>query len=523
MLVTWRGAGAALLIAAASAIAAPAQPAVPHLTGRVIDSETGLPIRDVTIRLSGRREFTATTDAEGRFWTESLPGGMYFVVASKDGYLPSNPQSPTGIPLKLWVRSGGPLSVQQDWMLERAARIRGVVLDPYDKPIAGVRVIAAKRGRSSGGWPALELKSTGTTGADGRFSIGGLQRGPYVIAFETNVGGMMRWSFSPGIADPRHASQVEAVLEGAGQPVTLRAAAAPLARVPVLTLTMGGAPIAHARVELTPWQPFAGGDAPAVMTTDTDSAGRGAFLNLPTGRHRVIARAPGSSSSAATARGEATLELPDQISRPLEVRMAQTRPACVFTRIETDGAARGDFEAPPSIDIEARDLLLAGERLRTRVALGEVARLNGLAPGSTLALSAFAQQPLWALSRFSPAAPAPRGEVPIDAAAAGCIAAYFRRTTQVISGRIALPESDWAPEVEVTAVPLDSDASPVAVTAMLDDGTFRLTGISIGMRYRVTAVPLGIDLYSIGVTDRQSVIATGGDTITVPLSVPIAR
>ena len=29
-------------------------------------------------------------------------------------------------------------------------------------------------------WPDLALESTGTTGPDGRFSIGGLQRGPYV-------------------------------------------------------------------------------------------------------------------------------------------------------------------------------------------------------------------------------------------------------------------------------------------------------------------------------------------------------
>jgi hypothetical protein len=43
------------------------------------------------------------------------------------------------------------------------------------------------------------------------------------------------------------------------------------------------------------------------------------------------------------------------------------------------------------------------------------------------------------------------------------------------------------------------------------------------MRYRVSAVPLGIDLFAIGAADRQSLIAGGGDTITVPLSVPIAR
>lgn len=524
MLVNWRGPAAALAVAAAAAATvSSAQHPVPHLTGRAIDAETGLPIKDVTIRLSGRREFTALTDAAGRFWTEALPDGMYFVVASKDGYLPSTPQSPIGIPLKLWVRSGGPLTVQQDWMLERAAGIRGIVLDPYDRPLAGVRVIAAKRGGPTSGWPDLDLRSTGTTGADGRFSIAGLQRGPYVLAFETNTDGDKRWSFSPGIADPRHASQVEAVLDGVRQSVTLRASAGPLARVPVLTLTAGGAPVANARVELTPWQPFAGGDEPGVIAIDTDSSGRGTFPNLPAGLHRVLARAPGSPASAATARGAATLELPDQLARPLEVRMQQTRDACILTRIETDGAARGDFEAPPSIDIAARGLLLAGERVQERVELGEVARLTGLAPRATLALSPFAQQPLWALSRFSPASPSPRGEVPIDSAAAGCIAAYFRRTTQVITGRIALPESDWAPEVEITAVPLDSEAAPIAVTAMSDNGTFRLTGISIGMRYRVTAAPLGVDVDAIGLSGRQSVIAAGGDTITVPLSVPIAR
>lgn len=524
MIRAWRG--AALLAALAVAGAWPsAQGPVPHLTGRVIDAETGLPVPGATIRVSGRFEFTATSDAEGRYRTGALHGGMYFVVASKEGYLPSHPQSPAGVPLRLWVRSGGPLSVQEDWMLERAARIRGVVLDPYDNPLPGVRVIAARRARAPapGAWPGLDLRSTGTTGADGRFEIAGLQRGPYVLAFETNIAGRDRWSFSPGIADPRHASLVEAVHENVDQTVTLRAAASPLARVPVLTMTTGGAPVANARVELTPWRPFAGGDTPAIIAIDTDSTGRGAFTNLPVGVHRVVARAPSPPSSTAAFRGEALVTIPDEGARVAGIRLEQARDTCVLTRIETDGAARGDLESPPAIDIDALDVLLQGERIHARVTLGQAATLRGLAPRSRLALSAFAEQPRWALSRFSPETPAPRGQIPIDAAAAGCVAAYFRRTTEVISGRIHLPESDWAPEVEVIAVPLDSDASPVAVTAMSEDGTFRLPGLSLGMRYRVSAVPRGIDFDAIGVSDRQSVVATGGESIAVPLSVPIAR
>ncbi|MDQ3168612.1 MAG: carboxypeptidase-like regulatory domain-containing protein [Acidobacteriota bacterium] len=524
MILPWRGAAAALAVAAAAAATvSTAQRPVPYLTGRVIDAETGVAIPGVMIRLSGRREFIATTDRDGRYWSEALPNGMYFVVASKDGYLPSEPQSPTGVPLRLRIRDGGALSVQQDWMLEPAARIRGRVLDHYDRPLAGVRVMAARRARSVDGWPELDLKASAVTAADGRFEIRGLRRGPYILAFEADSNGATRWSFSPGIADPRHASLVEAVASNVNRSVDLRAAISPLARVAVATMTTGGAPIPNAIVELTPWRPFAGGDATAPITIVTDGSGRGAFSNLPVGRHRVVARAPASPGARATSRGEAVLDLPDRLAPGLDVRMEQTQTACVFTRMETDGTARGDFESPPTIDISTRDGALSTERLEARVKLGEMASLSGLAPRSMLTLSAFAGRPLWALSRFSPAQPAPRGAVPIDAAAAGCIAVYFRRTSAHISGRIALPDSDWAPEVEVIAVPIDSDASPLAVTAMNDDGSFRITGISIGMRYRVSAVPLGIDLFAIGAADRQSLIAAGGDTITVPLSVPIAR
>ena len=522
MIFTWRGPAAALAIAAAAAATvSSAQRPVPHLTGRVIDAETGLPVPGVSVRLSGRREFTATTNAEGRYWSEALPNGMYFVVASKEGYLPAEPQSPTGVPLRLRIREGGALSVQQDWMLETSARIRGRILDQHDRPVGGVTVIAAKRARAVDGWPDLELKSSARTAADGRFEIRGLQRGPYILAFEADSGGVTRWSFSPGIGDPRHATMVEAVTANVNQSVTLRAAVTPLARVPVLTMTAAGAPIANAAVELTPWRPFRGGDDPKPITIVTDGSGRGGFSNLPVGRHRVVAKAP--ADARATTRGETVLELPDEVTRGVELRMEQTRTACIFTRMETNGGARGDAESPPSIDISTRDQALSTERLDVRVKLGEVARINGLAPRSMLALSAFAERPLWALSRFSPGQPAPRGLIPIDAAAAGCVAAYFRRTSQHINGRIALPDSDWAPEVEIIAIPIDSDASPFATAPMQDDGSFRIQGISIGMRYRVSAVPLGIDLFSIGAADRQSVIATGGDTITVPLSIPIAR
>lgn len=92
-------------------------------------------------------------------------------------------------------------------------------------------------------------------------------------------------------------------------------------------------------------------------------------------------------AARATARGEAWLTLPDQVARGVDVRMAPTRSACLFTRIEMDGAARGDLESPPAIDISTRDLALTGERLGTRVQPGDTATLDGLAPRSALSLA----------------------------------------------------------------------------------------------------------------------------------------
>ena len=514
---------AAFVAAALTVAAAAAQHPIPHLTGRVIDGQTGAPLAGATVRLSGGREYTATTDAEGRYRSDALLPGVYFVTARRDGYLPSTPQSPTGVPLRLRVRDGGSPVVQQDWMLEPAARIRGRLRDAYDNPLAGITIVAAPRVPGAEGWPRFERQGSAETGPDGRFEIGGLRRGPYVLAFQVPSSGGPRWLFSPGIADPRHASAVEAALSHVNQSVELRAAATPLAPVPVHTMTAAGAPVAGAAVELRPWQPFVDAGDAAPITIVTDSGGRGTFHNLPVGRHQIVARAPASMDARATARGEAWLTLPDHVARGVDVPMAQTRSACLFTRIEVDGAARGDLESPPAIDISTRHLALTGERLGTRVQLGGTAQLEGLAPRSELSLTAFAQQPLWSLSRFSPGQPAARGAIPIDAAVAGCVAAYFRRTSEVIQGSVVLPDEDWVPEIEVVAVPADSDASPVKRAPMAPDGTFRIPGIAIGMRYRVSAIPFGFDIFSVAPSDRQVVMATGGESIRVPLSVPIAR
>jgi hypothetical protein len=148
--------------------------------------------------------------------------------------------------------------------------------------------------------------------------------------------------------------------------------------------------------------------------------------------------------------------------------------------------------------------------------------LRGLLPGSLLQVATSATG-LWTLTRFAPPKAAPRGLVPIDAAAAGCTAAYFRRTSAFIRGRVVLGDSEWVPEVSIIATPIDAHSAPIVVSAMTDDGVFHLSGIALGLQYELIAVPTGVSPDSIPQDLRHIVKATGGDSISIPLSLPIAR
>lgn len=510
------------LLLAAAAAAAFDQPA-PYLTGRVIDGDTGEAVAGASIHLQGRRSITLTTGADGRYQSGTLLSGMYTITVTRDGYLPAVALYAGRVPLRLRIREDGigPAIVQKDWMLERAARIRGRIVSDGGTPVEGVTVIAARRVRNVDGWPEFDARSSATSGADGLFQIGNLARGAYVLAYQMPIGGQPRWFYSPGIMDPRHAGHVEAVTS-TPDVIELRGSGAPFPALPVSTLSPGGGPAAGTLVELDVWNPFAATSRVETVSTVTDSSGRGQLANVPVGRHVIRARTPSALSSPATARTAAVAEVPARESRGVALRMQHAIHACVFTRWETDGVQQADLQSLPSISVSTRDALPVMESVDERATLGEMIALKGLLPGSMLRVAANAPD-LWTLTRFAPPKTAPRGVVPLDAAAAGCTAAYFRRTSTFIRGRVQLGDLEWVPDVAIIATPLDSPSAPVVVSAMTDDGMFHLSGIAVGLAYEVLAIPAGFTPDGIAKDLRHPVTAAGGDIITIPLSLPIAR
>ena len=516
--------GAAAVAAAMGAISMAAQQPAPFLTGRVIDADTGEPVAGAIVHLSGRRNLTLKSNADGRYQSETLLPAMYTLTVTAEGYLPALSLYAGRVALRLRVREDGigPAVVQKDWMLERAAAIRGRVLTEGDVPIEGVTVIAARRLRTVDGWPEFEARAAAQTRANGSFEIRDLPRGAYVLAYQLPVGGINRWFYSPGIIDPRHATFVEATTAAKTPPVDLRGSSAPFPAVAVTAISPGGLPAANAAIDVEVWNPFPARSRIETISTATDSSGRGLLQRVPVGRHRLRARTPASITAPAAARAEMTFDIPAHLAG-LEVRLMQTTPACIFLRPEADGAAPQDLQTPPLISARTRDGALETETLEARAPLGDTIRLPGLLPGSLLRIAPYAEGASWLLTRFTPAKAADRGVVPIDSAAAGCTAVYFRRGSQFIRGRVVLGESEWVPDVAVIATPVDSRSAPVAMASMTDDGTFHINGIAMGMQYEVMAVPLGFPPDAIPADLRTIIKAHGGDTITIPLSLPIAR
>jgi len=154
-----------------------------QLPGRVVDRE-GRPVVDARIELQtryrgGHRPYFRSDVVDRRAWTDAegsflLPGleaeSQHRVQVHRDGYLTAVVEAVTPAA----GRSAAPLTVVLD--VDRAAR--GRVLDPEERPIAGVEVVLTVAGRPRPRPGSAELQKghrfRAETGPDGRFRVPGV-------------------------------------------------------------------------------------------------------------------------------------------------------------------------------------------------------------------------------------------------------------------------------------------------------------------------------------------------------------
>jgi hypothetical protein len=158
-----------------------------RILGRVVDAQTGQPLRDALVQLSGaplRLPRTIGADDEGRFEFENLPAGRFNVTASKPGYmlLAYGQRRPfeSGRPIELADRQ---TLENVDFAIPRGGVIVVRVTDELGEPVSDVQVIA-QRQRFTGGQRTLTPVAPVFQGTDdrGELRLYGLPPGDYYVS-----------------------------------------------------------------------------------------------------------------------------------------------------------------------------------------------------------------------------------------------------------------------------------------------------------------------------------------------------
>ncbi len=166
------------------------------LSGRVIATDTGRPLRRAQVRASGsdpRDGRSVSTDADGRWQIKELPAGRYTLMASKGGYvaLSYGQRRPfeQGKPVEL---ADGQALEKVDFSLPKGSVITGRIVDEFGEPLSGMRVAAMRYRYQAGQRRLVPVYTTGSndlTDDIGQYRLHGLSPGDYyvVATFGLNV------------------------------------------------------------------------------------------------------------------------------------------------------------------------------------------------------------------------------------------------------------------------------------------------------------------------------------------------
>lgn len=173
----------ATVVALSAAEVATAQGSI---SGRVVNSVTGAPVRRalVGIVMEGRTDLrgTAPTDADGSFVCRSLPAGRYRLGAGKNGYAPMDyGASRPFMAGQVVVLAAGEQKTGIDFQLPRLAVITGTVTDVDGSPAPRVAVQALRR-EFQRGKAVWTQAGWATTDSEGRYRLYHLMPGKYLVS-----------------------------------------------------------------------------------------------------------------------------------------------------------------------------------------------------------------------------------------------------------------------------------------------------------------------------------------------------
>ena len=278
------------------------------LTGRVVSSDTGRPIRAARIEVSApdnpldirpAREATgAVTDTNGIYTVTGLAAGRYIVTASKEGMVSlSFGQTRPAQGGRLVTLAERQSLTGVNFALPRGSVITGTVVDEFGEPVIGA-AIAALRLTYRGGKRLVEPATTGRditslalTNDLGEFRVFGLEPGTFYVGAQRLVqpAGRTRTDpviYAPGTPNIGEAQKITVGLSQTVPGANISLMAIRRASVSGVAFDADNQPLAGARVMMLPRLvdvPTGGpSDATAVETDGTFS-----FANVLPGSYDI--------------------------------------------------------------------------------------------------------------------------------------------------------------------------------------------------------------------------------------------
>jgi hypothetical protein len=193
-----------------------------RVRGRVIDAQTGSPVRRAIVVLSsealGERQRGTLSDGNGRFELADLPAGLYSVWVDKAGYsvVRVGNDSASSLGAGRGIEVSARRVAQLTIAVTRGGVITGQLTDETGEPLVGVSV-QALRPSSAGGSQSLLPVMDAQTDDRGRYRIFGLHPGVYcvsaaIIGTSTSVELDVPLGFAPtyfpGTTNPSEAERI---------------------------------------------------------------------------------------------------------------------------------------------------------------------------------------------------------------------------------------------------------------------------------------------------------------------------
>jgi hypothetical protein len=244
------------------------------LRGRVLASDTGVPIRRAQVRIMspdiGAK--TALTDAQGRYEFKELPASRFTVTVTKSGFVTmqygqNRPFEP-GRPIEL---VDAQLMEKADISLPRGSVLAGRVVDEFGEPVADANVSALRMQFTNGKRRLMPAGRNATTNDLGQFRLYGLPPGDYYVSATLRSFDMMMDmmagpggptgsnqsagyapSYYPGSASPAEAERVSVAIGQELASVDIALQPVRLAKISGTAIGADGKPMSGAMVMLIP-------------------------------------------------------------------------------------------------------------------------------------------------------------------------------------------------------------------------------------------------------------------------------